>query len=313
MAGAKRRASHGGGDMAALIRLGGREGRGRYQQRGWSGTTPSRLPVPAMGLLPGFGRRLRTLLFCKLRPRGKAPRLGHNPAVPPVRFEAMNILLIEDDAETAALIGERLRGFGHTVEVAADGRRGLARASRDRYEVMIVDRMLPGIDGLSIVGRIRAAGIDCPVLMLTTLSGIEHRVEGLDAGADDYLVKPFAFDELLARVHALGRRPPLGGNEALLRVGDLQLDRLQRRVTRAGRPIELQPQEFKLLEFLMRHSSRVVTRAMLLEGVWGFHFDPRTTVVETHISRLRAKIDRDFDVELLQTVRGAGYRLSATG
>jgi two-component system OmpR family response regulator len=225
----------------------------------------------------------------------------------------MNILLIEDDAETAALIGERLRGHGHSVQVAADGRTGLARASRERYDVMIVDRMLPGIDGLSIVERIRAAGVDCPVLMLTTLSGIEHRVEGLEAGADDYLVKPFAFDELLARVHALARRPPLGGNEALLKVGDLQLDRLRRTVTRAGRPIDLQPQEFKLLEFLMRHSSRVVTRAMLLEGVWGFHFDPRTTVVETHISRLRAKIDRDFDVELLQTVRGAGYRLSASG
>jgi two-component system OmpR family response regulator len=225
----------------------------------------------------------------------------------------MKILLIEDDLETATFIRDRMRGIGHEVEIAADGRSGLGRASIGRYEVMIVDRMLPGLDGLSIVGRLRSAGVHAPVLMLTTLSGIEHRVEGLEAGADDYLVKPFAFAELVARVHALARRPPLAANDPRLKVGDLELDRFERKVRRAGRPIDLQPQEFKLLEFLMRHAEQVVTRAMLLEGVWGFHFDPRTTVVETHISRLRAKIDRDFDVELLQTVRGAGYRLSANG
>ena len=225
----------------------------------------------------------------------------------------MHILLIEDDPETAALIRDRMQEQGHEVEIAADGRSGLARASADRYEVLIVDRMLPGIDGLSIVERLRAAGIRCPVLMLTTMSGIEHRVEGLEAGADDYLVKPFAFAELLARLNALLRRPPLAAVPTRLRVGDLELDRLQRTVTRAGTAIELQPQEFKLLEFLMRHPNQIVTRAMLLESVWGFHFDPRTTVVETHISRLRAKIDRNFGAELLHTVRGAGYRLSATG
>ena len=225
----------------------------------------------------------------------------------------MKILLIEDDAETARSIRERMHELGHEVEIAAEGRSGLARASADRYEVMIVDRMLPGIDGLSIVQRIRDVGVRCPVLMLTTLDGIDHRVEGLEAGADDYLVKPFALAELHARLIALLRRPPLAGAQTRLRVGDLELDRLQRTVARAGKPIELQPQEFKLLEFLMRHSNQIVTRAMLLENVWGFHFDPRTTLVETHISRLRAKIDRHFCAELLHTVRGAGYRLSATG
>jgi two-component system, OmpR family, response regulator len=228
-------------------------------------------------------------------------------------IRCMKILLVEDDPETATLIRDRLQEQGHAVEIAVEGRSGLARASADRYEVMIIDRMLPGIDGLSIVERIRAAGVRCPVLMLTTLSGIEHRVEGLEAGADDYLVKPFAFAELLARMNALLRRPPLAAAATRLQVGDLELDRLQRTVTRAGTPIELQPQEYKLLEFLMRHSNQVVTRTMLLESVWGFHFDPRTTVVETHISRLRAKIDRNFGVELLHTVRGAGYCLSATG
>jgi len=174
---------------------------------------------------------------------------------------------------------------------------------------MVIDRMLPGVDGLTIVKRVRAAGIQVPVLLLTTLGGINDRVEGLEAGADDYLTKPFAFAELLARVHALARRRPLAEEETLLRVADLELNRLERTVTRAGKKIELQAQEFRLLEYLMRNAGQGVTRTMLLQNVWNFHFDPRTTVVETHISRLRAKVDRDFDEELIHTVRGSGYSL----
>jgi two-component system OmpR family response regulator len=220
----------------------------------------------------------------------------------------MKILLIEDDANTSAYVVQGLCRQGHEVEQAATGERGLSLATAGGHHVMVIDRMLPGVDGLSIVKRVRAAGIRAPVLLLTTLGGIHDRVEGLEAGADDYLTKPFAMAELLARVNALARRPPLAGEEeTVLRVADLELNRLDRTVTRRGERIELQPQEFRLLEYLMRHSGQVVTRAMLLENVWDFHFDPRTTVVETHVSRLRAKIVRDFDGELIQTVRGAGY------
>jgi two-component system OmpR family response regulator len=174
---------------------------------------------------------------------------------------------------------------------------------------MIIDRMLPEIDGIAIVRRIRGTGIRTPVLLLTTLGGINDRVEGLEAGADDYLTKPFALAELLARINALARRQPLATDAAVMRVADLELNRLERTVTRSGKPIDLQPQEFRLLEYLMQHAGQPVTRTMLLEKVWGFHFDPHTTVVETHISRLRAKIDRDFDPDLIRTVRGAGYLL----
>ena len=222
----------------------------------------------------------------------------------------MKILLIEDDADTSRFVANGLRERGHVVDQSEDGRDGLSLASETGYDVMVIDRMLPRLDGLAIVKTVRAAGVKAPVLILTTLGGVNDRVEGLEAGADDYLVKPFAFAELLARVNALARRPPITGEESVLRVGDLEMDRLKRTVTRAGRRIELQQQEFKLLEYLLRNAGQVVTRTMLLENVWEFHFDPRTSVVETHISRLRAKVDRDFERELIHTVRGSGYCLS---
>jgi len=221
----------------------------------------------------------------------------------------LKILLIEDDAATAAHVVKSLRQHGHVVDHAANGRDGLFLAAGETYDVMIVDRMLPGLDGLGIVKTIRGAGVKTPVLILTTLGGIDDRVEGLESGADDYLVKPFAFAELLARVNALARRPPPAERETVLRIADLELDLLKRRVTRAGQRIDLQPQEFKLLEYLMRHAGRVVTRTMLLENVWEFHFDPQTTVVETHISRLRRKVDHGQEKPLIHTVRGAGYCL----
>ena len=221
----------------------------------------------------------------------------------------MKILLIEDDSQTAVYVATGLREQGHEVDHSATGQAGLALATRGGYHVMVIDRMLPGVDGLSIVKKVRGAGIKAPALLLTTLGGINDRVEGLEAGADDYLTKPFALAELLARINALARRLPMAEEETLLRVGNLELNRLERTVTRAGENIELQPQEFRLLEYLMRNAGQVVTRTMLLQGVWDFHFDPHTTVVETHISRLRAKIDRDFDEELIHTVRGSGYFL----
>lgn len=219
----------------------------------------------------------------------------------------MRILFIEDDSQTSAYVARGLHEQGHVVDHSASGRDGLFLASGGSYDVMVIDRMLPGVDGLTIVKTIRGAGIKAPVLLLTTLGGINDRVEGLEAGADDYLTKPFAFAELLARVNALARRAPLTDQDTVLRVGDLELDRLKRTVTRGGERIELQPQEFRLLEYLMRNAGQVVTRTMLLENVWEFHFDPHTSVVETHISRLRAKVDRKFAEELIHTVRGSGY------
>lgn len=224
----------------------------------------------------------------------------------------VKILLIEDDPHTSAYVASGLREHGHVVDHSANGREGLFLASGGGHDMMVIDRMLPGLDGLAIVKTIRAAGIKSPVLLLTTLGGVNDRVEGLEAGADDYLTKPFAFAELLARLNALARRPPMVDEVTVLRVGDLELDRLKRSVTRAGRRIELQPQEFRLLEYLMRHSGQVVTRTMLLENVWDFHFDPHTSVVETHISRLRAKVDRDFGEELIHTVRGSGYSVGVS-
>jgi two-component system, OmpR family, response regulator len=221
----------------------------------------------------------------------------------------MKILLIEDDQTTADYVAKGLRQHGHVIDFAQTGRDGLLLAAGEAYDVMIVDRMLPGLDGLSIVKTIRGAGVKTPVLFLTTLGGIDDRVASLEAGGDDYLVKPFAFAELLARVNALARRPPPADVQTSLIVADLQLDLLKRSVTRGGKRIALQPQEFKLLEYLMRHANHVVTRTMLLESVWDFHFDPQTTVVETHISRLRSKIDAGFDKPLIHTVRGSGYCL----
>jgi len=204
-----------------------------------------------------------------------------------------------------------MREHGHHVEHTSNGREGLFLAGTGNYEVAVVDRMLPGLDGLSLVKALRGKGDRTPILFLTNLGGIDDRVEGLDAGGDDYLVKPFAFSELLARVNALGRRPTKAPAEIALKASDLEMNLIERRVTRAGKTIDLQPREFQLLECLMRHAGQVVTRTMLLETVWGFHFDPKTNIVETHMSRLRAKVDRGFARELIHTVRGAGYSLRA--
>jgi two-component system OmpR family response regulator len=223
----------------------------------------------------------------------------------------MKVLVVEDDAETADYIVNGLSEHGHIVDHACNGPDGLFLAGAGGYEVAVVDRMLPGLDGLSLVKTLRNDGVGTAVLFLTNLGGIDDRVEGLDAGGDDYLVKPFAFSELLARVNALGRRPAVVAIESVLRVADLEMDLLKRSVTRGGRAIELQPREFKLLECLMQHAGRVVTRTMLLEMVWEFHFDPKTNIVETHMSRLRAKIDRGFDRQLIHTIRGSGYSLRA--
>jgi two-component system OmpR family response regulator len=226
----------------------------------------------------------------------------------------MKILLIEDDPETAAYVARGLREQGHLVDLAANGQDGLFLAAGGGHHVLIVDRMLPGIDGLGLVRALRDTGTRAPVLFLTALGGVGDRVKGLEAGGDDYLVKPFAFAELLARVNALARRPPLSDAPAVLRVADLEMNLLKRSVTRNGERIELQPREFLLLEFLLRHADRVVTRTMLLEGVWDFHFDPKTNIVETHISRLRGKLSRGGrDAELIHTVRGSGYILRAPG
>ncbi len=223
--------------------------------------------------------------------------------------EVMKILVVEDDVSTASHIVKSLRQFGHVLDQATNGRDGLLLAAGEAYDVMIVDRMLPGLDGLGIVKTIRSAGVQTPVLFLTALDGIDDRVSGFEAGGDDYLVKPFAIEELHARIQALARRSCVVPVETVLQVDDLVFDLLKRTVVRAGRKIDLQPQELKLLEYLMRHAGKVVTRTMLLENVWEFHFDPQTTVVETHISRLRGKVDRDFDRPLIHTVRGAGYSL----
>ncbi|AYG60901.1 winged helix-turn-helix domain-containing protein [Rhizobium jaguaris] len=223
----------------------------------------------------------------------------------------MRILLIEDDIKIGEFVSRGLREAGHICDILSDGQDGLFHAIRETYDIFIIDRMLPGLDGLSIMRSMRAAGVKTPALFLTAIAGIDDRVEGLEAGADDYLVKPFAFSELLARVNALARRPPAVSEKTMLQVADLTMDVMKRRVTRAGVEIELQPREFTLLEVLARNEGRVLTRTMLLERVWDFHFDPKTSVVETHISRLRSKIDKPFDVPLLHTIRNTGYSLHA--
>lgn len=225
----------------------------------------------------------------------------------------MKILVVEDDAATADYIADSLRQHGHAVDVAGNGRDGLFLAAGGSHDMLIVDRMLPGIDGIALVKTLRGAGGRAPVLFLSARGSVADRVSGLDAGGDDYLVKPFAFSELLARVNALSRRPSASLVETVLSVADLEMDLLKRTVQRSGKPVELQPREFQLLEFLMRHAGEVVTRTMLLEGVWEFHFDPQTNVVDTHISRLRSKIERDPDTPLIHTVRGAGYVIRAPG
>ena len=222
----------------------------------------------------------------------------------------MHILLIEDDRQAAAYLVKGLTESGHVVDHAADGEDGLHLALTGQYDALIVDRMLPKRDGLTVVRMLRAEGRDTPVLVLSALGEVDDRIQGLRAGGDDYLVKPYAFTELLARLDALVRRHrPTAAAPQSLRVGDLELDLFSHRVTRAAQPIPLQPRELRLLEYLMRHAGRVVTRTMLLEQVWDLHFHPQTNVIDTQISRLRAKIDRDFDRPLLHTLRGVGYKL----
>ena len=223
----------------------------------------------------------------------------------------MKVLVVEDDARTRDFVAGGLRQAGHTVDEAESGSAGLDLALVEKYDALIVDRMLPGCPGLELIRTVRAQGIETPCLMLTAVGAVEDRVEGLNAGADDYLVKPFAFSELLARLQALGRRPPLAQQPDCLRVGDLEMDPAAHSVSRGGKPIDLTSHEFRLLEYLVRRAGQVVTRTMLLEALWGFHFDPRTNIVDAHISRLRAKIDRGFDVELIRTVRGVGYAIRA--
>ena len=220
----------------------------------------------------------------------------------------MKVLLIEDDVKTTAYVKRGLEEHGHVVDSAPNGRDGLFLAAGEVYDVMIFDRMLPGLDGLGMVKTVRAAGVTTPVLFLTTMGGIEDRVEGLEVG-DDYLVKPFAFAELLARINALARRPPIAQVPTVLRVADLEMDLIGRKVRRAGREIDLQAREFRLLEYLMRNAGHIVTRTMLLEKVWDHHFDPQTNVIDVHISRLRSKIDKGFERPLLHTIRGAGYMI----
>lgn len=223
----------------------------------------------------------------------------------------MRILVVEDDSEVAAYVAKGLAEHAHTVDTVADGRDGLHRADTEAYELLIVDRMLPGLDGLAIVQTLRQRGDHTPVLFLSALADVDDRVKGLRAGGDDYLTKPFAFSELEARIEVLARRTLPEGPQTVLRAGDLEMDLMARTVHRGAKEIELQPREFRLLEFLLRHAGQVVTRTMLLEHVWDYHFDPQTNVIDVHISRLRAKIDRGFDEPLLHTVRGAGYRLAA--
>lgn len=224
----------------------------------------------------------------------------------------MHILVVEDDRDTREFVRSGLMQAGHTVDIADNGRDGLLLAGTGSFDLIVLDRMLPELDGLAIVRSLRAAENRVPVLILSALGEVDQRVAGLRAGGDDYLVKPFAFSELEARIEALSRRSVPEGPATQLRVGDLEMDLVTRSVQRAGAAIELQPREFALLEYLMRHAGQVVTRTMLLEHVWDYHFDPQTNVIDVHVSRLRAKIDRGFSAPLLHTVRGAGYKIAAS-
>ncbi len=219
----------------------------------------------------------------------------------------MRLLIVEDDARVGEHVAKGLREAGHLVELVADGREGLFRAAGESYDVVVLDRMLPNVDGLKILQTMRAAGDTTPVLILSALGEVDERVRGLNAGGDDYLVKPFALSELLARVEALGRRAPIQAEATRLTLGDLEIDLLGREVRRGGQRIELTSREFRILEYLVRSAGRVVTRSMLLEAVWDYQFDPQTNIVDQHVSRLRQKVDRDFAAPLIHTVRGVGY------
>jgi two-component system OmpR family response regulator len=241
---------------------------------------------------------IRTLIFANLRTQRMSRQKG-----------LMKILLLEDDEATRTHLERVLGAAGHVVDTCTSGQDAIFLASTGDHGVLILDWMVPGLDGLGALKALRAMGVRTPALFLTAMNGVEDRVEGLEGGADDYLAKPFAASELLARVNALARRPPIVETQTVLTIDDLQLDRIRRTVTRGGMRIDMQAQELKLLEYLMLHAGEVVTRTMLLENVWSFHFDPRTNVIESHMSRLRGKVDRGFGKELIQTVRGAGYRI----
>ncbi|WP_210242823.1 response regulator transcription factor [Pararhizobium mangrovi] len=223
----------------------------------------------------------------------------------------MRVLVVEDDPEAVDYLTRAFKEVGIVADHAGDGDDGLLMASEDNYDVLVVDRMLPRRDGLSMIAELRGKGLDTPVIILSALGQVDDRVTGLRAGGDDYLPKPYAFSELLARVEVLGRRKSAREAETQYRVGDLELDRLSHQVRRAGQPITLQPREYRLLEYLMKNADQVVTRTMLLENVWDYHFDPQTNVIDVHISRLRSKIEKGFDTPLLHTVRGAGYMMKA--
>ena len=225
-------------------------------------------------------------------------------------MEPMKILVIEDDREAAAYLVKAFGEAGHVCDHAADGLEGYGLAREGSYDVLVVDRMLPKMDGLSLIGGLREQKIDTPVLILSALGQVDDRVKGLRAGGDDYLAKPYAFSELLARVEVLARRGRSGASEpTVYRVADLELDRMAHTLTRGGKDIPLQPREFRLLEYLMKNAGRVVTRTMLLENVWDYHFDPQTNVIDVHVSRLRGKIDKGSQTPLLHTIRGAGYMI----
>lgn len=224
-------------------------------------------------------------------------------------LQSMKILIIEDDLDAASYLVKAFREAGHTVDHASDGESGLFMASENSYDVLIVDRMLPRRDGLSVIIELRKKNVNTPVLILSALGQVDDRVTGLRAGGDDYLPKPYSFTELLARVEVLGRRRGMPEQDMVYKVGDLELDRLSHDVRRSGKEILLQPREYRLLEYLMKNAGQVVTRTMLLENVWDYHFDPQTNVIDVHVSRLRSKIEKDFDKPLLRTIRGAGYMI----
>jgi two-component system OmpR family response regulator len=251
----------------------------------------------------------RASLYGLLRARNRVMLQGRRIPHAQRHSHLMNILLVEDDLENASFVKERVEELGHSIELAANGRQGLRYASKNRYDAIVLDRMLPDLGGIDLVKMIRRAGVETPVLFLTNVAGIDDRVEGLESGGDDYLVKPYAFSELMARLGALARRSPSAEVRTILAVADLEMDLIRRSVHRAGNALDLLPREFQLLEYMLRNEGRVLTRTMLLEHVWDFHFDPQTKIVETHISRLRAKVDRGRGPELIHTLRGVGYSL----
>lgn len=225
----------------------------------------------------------------------------------------MRVLVVEDDAELRTQLSDSLRGRGHHVECAMDGRDGLTTASKGRFDVMVIDRMMPKMDGLTMLATLRKQGIATPALILSALGQVDDRVDGLRAGGDDYLAKPYAFSELLARLEVLARRRPQQESDTTLQIADLTLDRIRHVAERAGKHIPLQPREYRLLDYFMQSDGKIVTRTMLLENVWDLHFDPQTNVIDVHVSRLRAKIDKGFDKPLIHTVRGKGYRFGEIG